>query len=160
MKKRDYYEVLGIPRDAGEDDMKKASRQLALKYHPDKNPGNKEAEESFKEAVKYAPNDDVGPLMNLGGYYARRGDYQKALESMEKANKIKKDNTNILVSMAQLHLDFKYLEEAREKVDKVLDIDSGNIQNKKLGLIWLLLIILRFRLWITTRRCRRWLFPK
>ena len=52
MAKRDYYEVLGLGRDAGEDDIKKAYRKLALQYHPDKNPGNKDAEEKFKEATE------------------------------------------------------------------------------------------------------------
>lgn len=49
MSKRDYYEVLGVARDAGEDDLKKAYRRCAMKYHPDRNPGDKAAEEAFKE---------------------------------------------------------------------------------------------------------------
>jgi molecular chaperone DnaJ len=52
MAKRDFYEVLGVGRDAGESDIKKAYRQMALKYHPDKNPGDKEAEDKFKEAAE------------------------------------------------------------------------------------------------------------
>ena len=48
-EKRDYYEVLGIQKGASEDDIKKASKKLARKYHPDMNPGDKEAEEKFKE---------------------------------------------------------------------------------------------------------------
>lgn len=50
MEKRDYYEILGISRDSGADEIKKAYRQAALKYHPDRNPDNKAAEEKFKEA--------------------------------------------------------------------------------------------------------------
>ena len=52
MKKRDYYEVLGVGREAGEAEIKKAYRQLAMKHHPDRNPGNKDAEEKFKEAAE------------------------------------------------------------------------------------------------------------
>src|ERR1700683_4680121 len=49
VKKRDYYEVLAVERSAGEEDLKKAYRRLAVQYHPDRNPGDKQAEERFKE---------------------------------------------------------------------------------------------------------------
>ena len=52
MDKRDYYEVLGVDKGASKDDIKKAYRKLAMQYHPDRNPGDKSAEEKFKEAAE------------------------------------------------------------------------------------------------------------
>jgi molecular chaperone DnaJ len=52
MAKRDYYEVLGVQKNATDEEIKKAYRQKAIQYHPDKNPGNKEAEDKFKEAAE------------------------------------------------------------------------------------------------------------
>ena len=51
MAKRDYYEVLGVSKSASDDDLKKAFRKLAIQYHPDKNPGDKKAEDAFKEVL-------------------------------------------------------------------------------------------------------------
>lgn len=78
MGKRDYYEILGLQRDASKDDIKKAYRKMAIKYHPDKNPGDKNSEEHFKEAAeayevlsddnKRARYDQFGHAgMNAGG---------------------------------------------------------------------------------------------
>ena len=81
MAKRDYYEVLGIARSASAEEIKKAYRKLAIQYHPDKNPGNSEADEKFKEAAaayevlsnaekrqNYDRFGHSGPQMGGGGF--------------------------------------------------------------------------------------------
>ncbi len=83
MSKRDYYEVLGVSKGADEKEVKKAYRRVAMKYHPDRNPGDAEAEASFKEASeayeilsdseKRAAYDQYGhagvdPSMGGGGF--------------------------------------------------------------------------------------------
>ncbi|HMQ00666.1 MAG TPA: DnaJ domain-containing protein, partial [Cyclobacteriaceae bacterium] len=78
MSKRDYYEILGVDRNASADEIKKAYRKIAIQYHPDKNPDNKEAEEKFKEAAeayevlsnaeKRAQYDRFGHARGNGGF--------------------------------------------------------------------------------------------
>lgn len=84
-KKRDYYEILEVSRDASADDIKKAYRKAAIKYHPDKNPGDKEAEEKFKEAAeaydvlsnpdKKARYDQFGHEGMSGGFGGGQGGF-------------------------------------------------------------------------------------
>src|SRR2546422_3094156 len=65
MTQKDFYQVLGVARDASLEDIKKAYRKLALQYHPDRNPGNKEAEENFKAATEaYEVLSDPGTRRN------------------------------------------------------------------------------------------------
>ena len=61
-EKRDYYEVLGVERNADADTIKKAYRKAAIKYHPDKNPGDRQAEEKFKAAAEYCPTPTSAPV--------------------------------------------------------------------------------------------------
>ena len=84
-EKRDYYEVLGVDKNASADEIKKAYRKMAMKYHPDKNPGDKEAEEKFKEAneayevlsdeTKRATYDQYGHAGMEGGFGGGAGGF-------------------------------------------------------------------------------------
>ncbi len=76
MAKQDYYEVLGVPRSASAEEIKKAYRKLAVKYHPDKNPGDKSAEEKFKaisEAYEVLKDDKKKAMYDQYGHTAFEG---------------------------------------------------------------------------------------
>ena len=76
MTKRDYYEILGVERNASKDELKKAYRKLAMQFHPDRNPGDKESEEKFKEAAEayeILNNDDKRAKYDRFGHDGVRG---------------------------------------------------------------------------------------
>ncbi|HOI30360.1 MAG TPA: molecular chaperone DnaJ [Melioribacteraceae bacterium] len=76
MAKKDYYEILGVSKSASQDELKKAYRKLAMQYHPDRNPGNKEAEEKFKEAAEayeVLSNDEKRAKYDRYGHSGLRG---------------------------------------------------------------------------------------
>ena len=76
MGKRDYYEVLGVEKSASQEDLKKAYRKLAMQFHPDRNPDNKEAEEKFKEAAEayeILSNDDKRQKYDRYGHDGVKG---------------------------------------------------------------------------------------
>jgi molecular chaperone DnaJ len=78
MAKRDYYEILGVDKNASKEDLRKAYRKLAMQYHPDRNPDNKEAEEKFKEAAEayeVLNNDEKKARYDRFGHDGVRGSY-------------------------------------------------------------------------------------
>ena len=72
MTKKDYYEILGVSKSASAEEIKKAYRKVAMQHHPDRNPGNKEAEERFKEAAEaYEVLSDVDKKAKYDRYGRR-----------------------------------------------------------------------------------------
>mgnify|MGYP003465618083 CR=1 FL=1 len=78
MSKRDYYEILGVSKNATADEIKKSYRKVAMQYHPDRNPGDKPAEEKFKEAAEaydVLSNDDKRAKYDRFGHQGAAGGF-------------------------------------------------------------------------------------
>jgi tetratricopeptide (TPR) repeat protein len=85
------------------------------------------AEKIYLQIIDSSSQEEIVPLMNLGAYYNRRNNYDKALEAMEKARAVKTDDLTVLMSIAQLHFDHRHMDESEEIVDKTLEKDVGHI---------------------------------
>jgi len=85
------------------------------------------AEKTQLLSADSSTKDDINPLMSLGGFYARRNSYEKALAAMNRALEIKKGDLEILSSIAQLQFDCRHFEEAAANADKVLEKDKGHL---------------------------------
>lgn len=101
---RDYYEILGLQRSATEDEIKKAYRKMAKKYHPDRNPGDKEAEEKFKEAAEaneVLSDPEKRPLYDQYGHDWERAsqDPFEALRKQQQRRREKGKNVHIKVAL-------------------------------------------------------------
>ena len=116
MAKRDCYDVLGIPKGASKDDIKKAYRKLALKYHPDKNKGDKSSEEKFKEASEaYHILSDEKRKANYDqfGHAAFEGEVAVVSKALEDFNSSSFSDIfeDFLVILAGVHLEERIIEE-------------------------------------------------
>ena len=128
-EKRDYYEVLGVQKNANADEIKKAYRKAAIKYHPDKNPGDKEAEEKFKEVQQAyeqimkereyggsASGNGYGSYGGFDGYGSAGSSTYQDEESMRRraaANYVQsghyQEAMNVLNSLGQKNGEWYYL---------------------------------------------------
>ena len=108
MSKRDLYEILGVQKNASNDELRKSYRRLAMKYHPDRNPDSAEAENKFKEALelykkaeKIDANDPI-VLNNIGLIYERLDDIDQAKKYYKKIISVGDDKSK---AFAQKKLD-------------------------------------------------------
>ena len=83
MSRRDYYEILAVERNASEQDIKSAYRKLALKYHPDRNPGDHKAEEHFKKALEIDPRF-TNARVDLARVYIADGRYADGRRELQR----------------------------------------------------------------------------
>ena len=118
MNKRDYYEILGISKSASSKDIKQAYRKLAIKYHPDRNEGDKNAEERFKEAAEayeFLSNSEKKARYDQFGHQGMSGGGGFGGESFSNMSDIFEQHGDIFGDILEAHLEGKILEEESQE---------------------------------------------
>jgi len=113
MARMDYYEILGVPRDVSDEDLKKAYRKLALQYHPDRNPGNKTAEEKIRE-------------INAAYEVVGDPDKRRTYDRLRFGDEVRDEAPDLNVILDQM--EHKLFDEGRKELFALLIMDTKRIK--------------------------------
>ena len=124
--KRDYYEILGIAKSASADEMKKSYRKVAMQYHPDRNPGDKSAEEKFKQAA------EAYEILSDADKQYQKSEYLNASKLYEEVLKTSPSDLTAQYNLGVARFRLNEIEEATEAFKKALGLSKDKSMSAKI----------------------------